>query len=256
MGHNSKIGYPYLPAREPWRGRLCMVGTPKRAWRTLADDPGGGRQSRPPSPCQSRLPAESSAVDPGPSPPAPGSPAVPARVARHVRHQSRLLAQGHPPCPLESSTVPAPVFFAAVPVVRCPPSRVARRPRQPDPPSPPQGRPPSPQSPPTLATPKTSWWTWRTTLAGDLLVNDSDGGESNNSLADNSGGDGGRPCPERRTTLAGTWRTTLPGGGRLWRDLPGYSKNPGADGGGRLCQRLVDDVCGGTPTNSHGRDAT
>ena len=33
MGHNSKIGYPYLPAREPWRGRDVL----QRAWRaTLA----------------------------------------------------------------------------------------------------------------------------------------------------------------------------------------------------------------------------
>ena len=38
MGHNSKIGYPYLPAREPWRGRDVL----QRAWRaTPADDPGG-----------------------------------------------------------------------------------------------------------------------------------------------------------------------------------------------------------------------
>ena len=50
MGHNSKIGYPYLPAREPWRGqdvwrgrRTTLAGThslkqlggrPWRGWRT------------------------------------------------------------------------------------------------------------------------------------------------------------------------------------------------------------------------------
>ena len=41
MGHNSKIGYPYLPAREPWRGRDVL----QRAWRVTlegpASDPGG-----------------------------------------------------------------------------------------------------------------------------------------------------------------------------------------------------------------------
>ena len=48
MGHNSKIGYPYLPAREPWRGRDVR----QRAWRaTLAGMAGesggdGGRRWR------------------------------------------------------------------------------------------------------------------------------------------------------------------------------------------------------------------
>ena len=41
MGHNSKIGYPYLPAREPWRGQDVL----QRAWRATlpgpADDSGG-----------------------------------------------------------------------------------------------------------------------------------------------------------------------------------------------------------------------
>ena len=45
MGHNSKIGYPYLPAREPWRGRDVL----QRAWRVTlagpASDPGGDRRS-------------------------------------------------------------------------------------------------------------------------------------------------------------------------------------------------------------------
>ena len=46
--HNSKIGYPYLPAREPWRGRDVR----QRAWRaTLAGMAGesggdGGRRWR------------------------------------------------------------------------------------------------------------------------------------------------------------------------------------------------------------------
>ena len=48
MGHNSKIGYPYLPAREPWRGRDVL----QRAWRAtlagMAGDSGGdgGRRWR------------------------------------------------------------------------------------------------------------------------------------------------------------------------------------------------------------------
>ena len=50
MGHNRKIGYPYLPAREPWRGQDVL----QKAWRatlagrrsgtrkrTLAGDPAG-----------------------------------------------------------------------------------------------------------------------------------------------------------------------------------------------------------------------
>ena len=45
MGHDSKIGYPYLPAREPWRGRDVL----QRAWRVTlagpASDPGGDRRS-------------------------------------------------------------------------------------------------------------------------------------------------------------------------------------------------------------------
>ena len=45
MGHNSKIGYPNLPAREPWRGRDVL----QRPWRVTlagtASDPGGDRRS-------------------------------------------------------------------------------------------------------------------------------------------------------------------------------------------------------------------
>ena len=37
MGHNSKIGYPYLPAREPWRGQDRLAGDLPGP----ADDPGG-----------------------------------------------------------------------------------------------------------------------------------------------------------------------------------------------------------------------
>ena len=50
MGHNSKIGYPYLPAREPWRGQDVL----QRAWRVTlagpASDPGGAGKR----PCRGR----------------------------------------------------------------------------------------------------------------------------------------------------------------------------------------------------------
>ena len=54
MGHNSKIGYPYLPAREPWRGRDVL----QRAWRATlagpADDPGGDTGRRTQTNCGTR----------------------------------------------------------------------------------------------------------------------------------------------------------------------------------------------------------
>ena len=59
---------------------------------------------------------------------------------------------------------------------------------------------------------------------GDLV--EGSGGDSKNSLADDSGGDGRRLWRGRRTTLAGTWRTTLAG-----TTLAGKAGDPGGDGG-------------------------